>query len=256
MRISVVTIVLNREETIANSLESLRDQTHKDWEHIVQDGCSTDNTLNIIKQFDDSRREVYSEPDNGIYDALNKAIDKTSGDIIGMLHSDDKLADENVLAAVSSFFDDNPSIDGVYGDLDYVFSFHSGVVFRRWIAGEFKKEKLKYGWMPPHPTVFLRRSVFEKYGTYDPSFRISGDYDAMLRYMMNDVKFGYIKQTLVFMKVGGASNASLKQIYKKSLEDIRAIRRNHAGSLKTVFFKNFLKLSQFRFRKLLQVKKP
>ena len=250
MRISIVTVVLNRVNTISNSLESLREQTYADWEHIIQDGGSTDGTLDVIKQFTDTRMKTFSEPDKGIYDALNKGISVTTGDIIGMLHSDDKFAHNHVLEKISEFFKKNEDIDGVFGDLDYVFSFENGIVFRKWVSGQFKKSKLKYGWMPPHPTVFLRQSVFERYGMYDASFRISGDYDALLRYMKNEVKFGYLNDTLVLMKVGGASNGSINQFYTKTKEDIRALRKNEVGSLLTILIKNIRKIIQFRFKKM------
>lgn len=244
MNISIVTAVYNRSSTIADTLDSVQSQTAPNVEHVIQDGGSRDGTLEIIQASAGPGVRVESAPDNGIYHAINRGITRADGDIIGLLHSDDLFAAPDVLEAVRHAFDQD--VDGVYGDLDYVAASDPGRIIRRWRSGSYAPDKLKRGWMPPHPTLFLRREVFDAWGLYDESFRISADYDAMLRWLLKgDVRLAYIPQVLVKMRVGGASNRSIAQIIRKSKEDYQAIRRNGAGGLGTLALKNLTKLHQF-----------
>lgn len=244
-KISVVTAVFNREGTIANALRSVAEQDYPNIEHVIQDGGSKDGTLDVIAQFDAPNISLESKADGGIYDGINKGIQRTTGDIIGLMHSDDFFAAPHILSRVAKMME-NLNIDGVYGDLDYVSEDDTSNVVRKWRSGTYNRKKLKQGWMPPHPTLYLRREIFDEWGLYDTSFRIAADYDAMLRYLVKGgIRLAYLDEVMVKMRVGGESNASLKKIIKKSSEDYRAIRRNGVGGIGTLAFKNLSKVTQF-----------
>ncbi len=245
MKISVVTAVKNGAETLPAMLQSLKAQSHTNVEHVVQDGRSTDGTLAMLEAQGHKQMALRSSADAGLYDAINQGIGRASGDVIGLLHADDQLAGPDVLAKVASALD-NPSIDGVYGDLQYVSRDDPSLVIRHWKAGPYSTAHLKRGWMPPHPTLYLRREVFERAGLYDVSFRIAGDYEAMLRFLTaGRVKLGYIPHVMVQMKMGGVSNRSFAHMIRKSREDYRAIRRHGVGGVGTLVAKNLSKLPQF-----------
>lgn len=245
MRISLVTAVFNRASTIGDTLRSVQAQRHSVAEHLIQDGGSTDGTLDVIRSHWTSETSLVSRSDNGLYDAINMGISRTTGDVIGLMHSDDFFAHSVVLEKISEIFRDQ-SVAGVYGDLDYVSAENPSRVVRRWRAGYYSRSKLKRGWMPPHPTLYLRRKVFEQWGLYDTRYQISADYDAILRFLWKgNLRLAYLPEVLVKMRVGGESNRSLGQIYRKSLEDYHAIRSNGVGGLETLAMKNFTKIKQF-----------
>lgn len=245
MTISIITAVYNRQSTIADAMRSLQAQRIADLEHVIQDGGSTDGTVDLVHSLADARTRIESDRDTGIYDALNKGIARATGDVIGLLHSDDLFAHDQVLARVAEAFD-RGDIDGVYGDLEYVAKDDPSRVIRYWQSEPYRPALLKRGWMPPHPTLFLRREVFEQHGVYDTSFRIAADYDAMLRWLTKgQLRLAYIPEVLVKMRVGGESNRSLGRILKKSSEDYRALRRNGVGGVGTLAAKNLSKLPQF-----------
>lgn len=245
MKISVVTAVWNGAETLPRMLQSLAAQTHPDIEHVVQDGGSTDGTLAHLQAACTPVPDLISEPDAGIYDAINRGITRATGDVIGLLHADDRLAGPDILAQVAQALRD-PAVDGVYGDLQYMARDDPARVVRHWKAGPFTALNLRRGWMPPHPTLYLRRAVFARAGLYDTSFRISGDYDGMLRYLTRgDVTLAYLPQVMVQMQMGGVSNRSFAHMLRKSREDYRAIRRHGVGGIGTLVAKNLSKLPQF-----------
>jgi glycosyltransferase involved in cell wall biosynthesis len=245
MVISIVTAVYNRVDTIQDAMQSLQSQSYIDVEHIIQDGVSDDGTLAAIAKMADARTSVQSTLDKGIYDALNRGIARTHGDIVGVLHSDDIFAHDSVLEHVAAAFD-NTKVEGVYGDLEYVAKDDPSRVIRYWRAGHYKPEMLRRGWMPPHPTLFLRREVFERHGAYDTSFRIAADYDAMLRWFTNgNLRLAYIPDVLVRMRVGGESNRSIGRIFRKTAEDYRALRKNGVGGIGALVAKNISKIPQF-----------
>lgn len=245
MKISVITAVYNRVATVGHAVASVQAQTYPDVEHVIQDGGSTDGTLQILETLGTPSTYVKSERDTGIYDAINRGISRATGDVIGLMHSDDFFFDDSVLAKIASAFSD-PNVDGVYGDLQYVSAHNPDRVVRYWQAGEYRRHKLNSGWMPPHPTLYLRRSVFETWGTYDVNLRIAADYDAMLRYLVTGgIRLGYIPEILVNMRAGGESNRSLDRIILKSREDWTAIRRNGVGGIGTLAMKNLSKIRQF-----------
>lgn len=245
MKLSIVTAVFNRADTIADALASVQAQSYECIEHLIQDGGSTDGTLDILRKHETETTQLVSEPDSGIYDAINNGISRASGDVVGLMHSDDFFAHDRVLERIAELFEDK-NIDGVYGDLDYVSASKPGKVIRHWRAGPYSRDRLRWGWMPAHPTLYLRRDVFEKWGFYDTDFRIAADYDAMLRYLWTgQVQLADLPDVLIKMRVGGASNRSLKHILQKSREDYRALRRNGVGGAGVLLAKNTRKLHQF-----------
>lgn len=245
MKISVITAVYNRASTVAQAIDSLLSQTWKSVEHVVVDGASTDGTLDVVRARMRPGSVLISERDQGIYNALNKGLALCTGDCIGLMHSDDFYADDQVLESVADAFAD-PAVDAVYGDLDYVAQGESGRVVRHWSSGTYHRALLARGWMPPHPTLYLRRSVIERWGGFDESYQIAADYDAVLRYFAKGgIRAAYIPRVLVKMRVGGESNRSLAKILLKSREDYMAIRRNGVGGIGTLTMKNLSKITQF-----------
>lgn len=245
IKISVITAVFNRGGTIAEAMESVQRQTHPCIEHVVQDGGSTDGTLEIIARLANGATKAFAERDSGIYDAINRGILRATGNVIGLMHSDDVFAHNRVLEKVAACFAD-PRIDGVYGDLQYVAANDPTRIIRHWRSGQYHPALLRRGWMPPHPTLYLRREVFERFGLYDTSFSIAADYDAILRYLaQGQITLAYIPEVLVKMRLGGESNRSLERILRKSREDLRALRKNGVGGVGVLAAKNFGKLGQF-----------
>ncbi len=245
MKISVITAVYNNRTTIAAALDSALSQSHDEVELVVIDGGSTDGTLEVLRGYAGRIAVLVSEPDRGIYDALNKGLRLASGEVVGFLHSDDLFADGDVLGRMVRVFADD-QVDAVYGDLLYVRKDAAHQVVRTWCAGEFVPAKLGWGWMPPHPTLYVRRAVYEEIGGFDMSYRIAADYDWMLRFLARDKwRVGYIPEVLVKMRVGGASNRSLGNILRKSAEDYRALKANGVGGLSALAWKNLSKLGQF-----------
>jgi glycosyltransferase len=242
---SIITVVRNGAGTVGDALRSLYAQSFEDFEHVIQDGCSTDGTAELLEAVADPRKRMISERDGGVYDALNRATARCRGAIIGLLHSDDFFAKDDVLEKVARRFAETGA-DAVYGDLDYVSAADSECVVRHWRSGEYHPRILARGWMPPHPALFLRRSVIERHGNYDTSFKIAADYDAVLRYFgSGDLTVSYLPEVLVKMRIGGLSNRSLANILLKSREDYRALRSNSVGGIGALFYKNARKLPQF-----------
>ena len=245
LRISVVTAVRNRAATIAATMASVHAQTWDDVEHIVIDGASTDGTLECLDRCRAKIAHLVSEPDGGLYEALNKGIARASGDVIGFLHSDDEYASTFVLEKIASGFAD-PEVDAIYGDLVYVSQRNPPNVVRYWRAGSCTRAKLAWGWMPPHPTLYVRRELYERFGGFDTRYRIAADYESMLRLMWKHrVRPAYVPEVLVRMKTGGLSNRSLITMLRKSLEDFTALRQNQLGGVAALLCKNMVKLPQF-----------
>lgn len=243
MKISIITAVYNNKDSIVDAIKSVQNQTYYNIEHIIIDGGSTDGTVELIESLDYQPTVFISEPDTGIYDALNKGIIKASGDVIGFMHSDDMYDSERSVQKIADSFQN--VVDMVYGDLQYVRKDDIKSIVRYWKSGEYSTKKLRRGWMPPHPTVYLRREVYEKYGLFDTSFRIAADYDYMLRVLSDNTRvFKYIPEVLVKMRVGGESNSMLNY-QKKWCEDLRAMRKNNIGGVPTLFVKNASKVFQF-----------
>lgn len=248
IQITIVTAVFNRVHSVRAAIESVRSQTHGNVQHVVVDGASNDGTLDVLQACVGPDAVFVSEPDEGIYDALNKGLALATGDVVGVMHSDDFFSDNAVLADVADAFSD-PNVDAVYGDLDYVDAVDPSHIVRRWRAGSYLPRQLAWGWMPPHPTMFVRRSLIERWGGYDTRYRIAADYDWMLRYLGHaKIQPRYLPRVLVKMRMGGASNQSLQKIARKSWEDWLIMRRNRIGSLGGVgslVWKNVSKVGQF-----------
>ena len=247
MKLTIITATFNSAHGINKCMDSILHQDYENIEYIIIDGESKDLTLEIIseKQKTHPSIKLISESDQGIYDALNKGLSAASGDIIGFVHSDDFLESNNIIGDIVSMIK-SENLDGVYGDLQYVDKNNTQIVIRNWKSSEFNKSLLKRGWMPPHPTLYLKKEVYENHGLFDLSYKISADYDFMLR-VFNDseLKFGYLPKVITRMRVGGASNRSLKTIIRKTKEDYRAIKRNNIGNFTTLITKNTSKLKQF-----------
>ncbi|MDP3673070.1 MAG: glycosyltransferase family 2 protein [Telluria sp.] len=245
LHISVITAVFNRASTLGESLRSVQAQTWPGVEHIVIDGGSTDGSLEVLAQHRDGIAQMVSEPDKGIYDALNKGIRRATGDVVGFMHADDAYASPDALRRVAEAFE-NPAVGAVYGDLVYVNKDDASRVVRYWRAGQYHRQRLTHGWMPPHPTFYVRREHYQRLGGFDTRFRIAADYDNMLRILWaGQVQAAYIPRVLVRMRTGGTSNRSLLNIVQKSCEDYSALRQNGIGGLQGVLLKNVTKLPQF-----------
>lgn len=246
MSFSIITATFNSEKTIKSTLLSLNTQTHTNYEHIIIDGASNDNTLAVINDSALVKPRVITEKDNGIFDALNKGLDIATGDYVGFLHSDDRYADDNVLHSVFDCIQEFEP-DVIYGDLRYVSGSESKSTVRYWRAGEFSVAKLKYGWMPPHPTFFVKRELYEELGGFNTNFKISADYDSILRFMRNPQrKVVYINRVLVDMTVGGNSNR-VSNIIPKMKEDFMILQENGYQPILGLLGKNFQKIGQIRF---------
>ena len=243
-KISIVTICFNSENSISKTFHSVKNQSFNNYEYVLIDGGSIDGTLTIAKK-QDHISKIVSEPDKGIYDAFNKGIKNSTGEIIGFLNSDDSFYDENSLQHIYNAFDDN--IDCVFGDLIYTDKDEN--ITRVWKGSAFKKGAFKKGWMPAHPTFYCRRSVYEKLGLYDDSFKIAGDFELMLRFLEKyNIRSKYIPKTLVNMKVGGASNKGLKSKLDILKEEFRAFNQNDISINKLSYiFNKAKKIKEFKF---------
>lgn len=245
MKITIITAVYNREATVGQALESVAAQSYNNVEHLVVEGASSDRTLDEINKRHHAGMLVISEPDRGIYDALNKGMLAATGDAVGLMHSDDFYPHDQVLESVARTFAQSGA-QAVYGDLDYVGATDPDRVIRHWRSGSYTPRKLARGWMPPHPTLFVRREVFERFGVYDTSYSIAADYEVILRWFgKGGVTPAYLPETLVKMRVGGESNRSLERIIRKSREDYRALRSTGIGGMGALAWKNLSKLPQF-----------
>ena len=228
---------------------SVLNQSFQNIEYVIIDGNSTDQTLELVKQhqiqFPQIEFKILSEPDSGIYDALNKGVQLATGEVIGFVHSDDILAYNQIISKIANQFD-KENVDGVYGNLQYVDKNNIGKIIRYWKSTNFNASLLKKGWMPAHPTLFLKKEVYEKHGEFNLSFKISADYDFMLRILKDDsLKFTYLPNVITKMRVGGASNRSIKNIIQKTKEDYLAVRLNNIGGWYLIFLKNISKVRQF-----------
>jgi len=238
MKISIITVTKNDRNNIQSCIDSVQSQNYVELEYIIIDGASTDRTLDIIKQNNRKISNWISEEDSGIYDAMNKGINMASGDIVGFLNSDDMYADTNILKLVAEAFQ-NSDIDSCYGDLVYVSKDDTNKIIRNWKSCELDYKLFKNGWHPPHPTFFVKKSVYEKYGTFDTKYKIGADYALMLKFLVkHKIRVKYIPEVLVKMRVGGSSNKNLFNILKANLECYRAWREYDLTRI-LCFTKNF-----------------
>jgi glycosyltransferase involved in cell wall biosynthesis len=237
MKISVITATYNSAATVRDTLACIARQTHPDIEHIIVDALSKDNTLDIVKEFPHVAKTI-SEKDKGLYDAMNKGVQLATGEVIGILNSDDFYTSEQVLSKVAEAFADD-SVEAVYGDLQYVKQDDISKVTRTWKAGRYKKKYFHYGWMPPHPTFFVRSNLYRRAGLFNTALRSAADYELMLRMLVKyEANARYIPEVLVKMRDGGLSNASLANRLRANREDREAWKLN---GLKPYFFTRWLK---------------
>ena len=235
MKVSIITVTYNSADTMQSCIDSVANQSYKNIEHIVIDGNSKDNTLEIIQNNNSVSRYI-SEPDNGLYDAMNKGLKLASGDVIGILNSDDIYENKDVISDVIKALG---RYEALYTDLCYVDPHDTNIVGRYWKSGEYNRNSFKYGWMPPHPTLFLKREVYEKYGDFNLELKSAADYELMLRFLYKEgVEPVYLPKITIKMREGGVSNQSLKHRIKANKEDQKAWKIN---GLKMPFFLPILK---------------
>ncbi len=237
MKISIITATYNSAATVGDTLDCVRQQQYPDIEHIIVDGRSSDRTLEIVSGYRHVAK-IISEKDKGIYDAMNKGIGMATGDVVGILNSDDTYTDGQVLSDVAKAFED-PKVMTVYADLQYVHPDQPDKVIRTWKTGPFSKKNFYYGWMPPHPTFFVRKSVYDRAGIFDLSLRSAADYELMLRVLLkHGLSACYIPRVIVKMRAGGMSNASLWNRLRANKEDRLAWKLN---GLEPYFFTLYIK---------------
>ena len=243
MKVSIITISFNTENTIEKTLQSVAYQSYKNIEHIIVDGGSKDNTLEICNSFSHISK-IISEPDNGVYDAFNKGLELATGDVVGFLNADDIFYNENSVQEIANIFLNNET-DIVYGNLDYVN--REGKVIRNWTSRPYEKGLIKKAWMPAHPTFYCKKEVYDRLGIYNDSFKIGGDFELCLRFLeVNKVPSFYLNKKLVKMLIGGISNSGLKSKWTIYKEELRAFKINKVYVNPVTFFLFKLKkLKQF-----------
>ncbi|KAB2870183.1 MAG: glycosyltransferase, partial [Bacteroidales bacterium] len=209
MRVSIITVVYNNSSTIKSAIESVLSQTYKDIEYIVVDGASTDGTVDIIKEYGDRIDKFVSEPDKGIYNAMNKGIKLSTGDIVGILNSDDFFTNNSIIQNIVDSFDND--IDAIYGDIQFVDPNNLNKIVRYYSSERFKRSSFKYGFMPAHPSFYVRRKFYEELGLYKEDYKIGADYELLVRFLYcNNLKTKYLKFPFVCMRTGGVSNQNFK----------------------------------------------
>lgn len=225
-KITIITVVWNNAKTIRDAIDSVLGQTYENIEYIVVDGASTDGTVEIVQSFGNKITKFISEKDKGLYDAMNKGIKMATGDIVGILNSDDFYKSNDVLETVVNEFM-SKGIDCLYGDLEYVDANDTDRIVRYWQSKQFKEGLFQKGWHPAHPTFFIKREFYDKYGFFNLDFKISADYEIMLRFLERyKLKSSYVHNTFVKMRVGGESNRSLSNILKANFESYKAWKVN------------------------------
>ena len=250
MRISVITVAFNSSQTIGDTLDSVASQTYSELEHLVIDGASKDATLDVIRGRAHERMRCFSEPDRGIYDAMNKGLKTASGEVIGFLNSDDMFADREVLTSIAGVFED-PQVDVCFGDLVYV-SHDNQRIVRYWKSRAFMPGDFAHGWCPAHPTFYVRRSAIDRLGGFDLLFKLAADADFMMRYLETaKLVSKYIPRVLVRMRVGGITNKNLMNVIRQNRDIFASLRKNgiQFSIISFLFFKVASRLGQYWRRK-------
>lgn len=245
MKVSIITVCYNSAATIEDTIKSVLSQTYQDVEYIIVDGASKDRTLEIIKKYEGKIAKIISEPDKGIYDAMNKGIHFATSEIIGIINSDDLYASPEVIKKVAGAFVQK-DVDAVYGDLIYVDRNDTAKVVRSWPAGEFKQTKIRGGWIPPHPSLFVKRTVYDRCGRFNPELKIAADYEFMLRCITKGIRFSYVPEVFVKMREGGFSGRSLKQ-RMRGWQELRHAWRVNGRAIPPLFIlrRLFSKITQY-----------
>ena len=229
MKISIITATYNSAATVRDTLESILMQTHQDWELIIEDGLSRDDTLSIVKEYEpqcQGRMRIFSEKDEGLYDAMNRGIARATGDVVGILNSDDFYHDEHVLEDINRAMDGQP-VDCIYGDLKFVQANNTNKVVRIWKGSQHESGAFLYGWHPAHPTFYARRKYFDKLGAFNTKYAVSADFELMLRFIeVAGLRSRYINRYFVKMRMGGESTGSLRNIIRGNRSILCALRDN------------------------------
>lgn len=246
MKISIITVCYNSAETIAATLRSVREQTYPDIEHIVIDGGSGDATLKVLASEGKHVTKVISEPDHGIYDAMNKGLAVITGEVVGFLNSDDVLSHPAVIAKIMSVMFD-PTVDACHGDLVYVAQHDTDKLVRYWRSCPYRPGLFERGWVPAHPSFYARAALYQKHGGFDLTFQLAADFDMLLRLLeIYKISSVYVPEVLVKMRLGGVTNGTLRNVIKQNVEIWRAFRKYGLRvGLKPFVFKLMLRLSQF-----------
>jgi glycosyltransferase involved in cell wall biosynthesis len=251
MRVSIITVCYNSVDTILDALRSVSEQTYQDIEHIVVDGGSSDGTMDIVRKFSNPELRFISEPDLGIYDAMNKGIALATGDVIGILNSDDFFESENVLGHVVDTFQTHSSAQIVFGDVVFVSPANADQIRRFYSSRRFKPWKLRFGWMPPHPATFVRRSVYDKFGQYELDYQISADYEKFVKWLLVEkLSYARIDRVLVRMRQGGVSTSGIKSNIVLNREIVKACRSNG------IYTNELFLLAKIPFKLLELVRRP
>lgn len=227
MKISIITVVYNNEKTIKDAMQSVLGQTYKNIEYVIIDGKSNDNTVNLINGYKEKLGYFISENDNGLYDAMNKGINASTGDVIGILNSDDLYQDSAVIADVMEQFNNDPHLDILYGDLVYVKSDDTNKVVRNWKSKTYYKRFFENANVPPHPSLFVRSKVYKEVGVFDLNYKLAADYELMLRlFKKHNFKSKYFNRLIIKMRLGGATNQSFTNIINQNKEILKAWKKN------------------------------
>lgn len=251
MKISIITVAYNSSATIRDTIESVLRQTHPEIEYIIVDGASKDGTMNIVEEYRDRIAKIVSEPDKGLYDAMNKGIAMATGDVIGILNSDDFFETDRALSSVAHSFESNPQAQLAFGDIVFVDAGDISTVTRYYGAANFRPWKLRFGWMPPHPGTYVRREAYEQVGEYSTKYRISADYEMFIRLLLvKKMPWARIDEVLVRMRAGGVSTSGFRSSIRLNAEIVDACRRNG------VYTNMAMVLSKMPFKLLEYVRRP
>ncbi len=250
MKVSVITVVLNAVDTIEDTIQSVTDQDHPDIEHIVIDGGSTDGTLEVLDRYRDKLSAIISEPDEGIYDAMNKGIDLATGAVVGTLNSDDWYENNSVISRLVAAFENDVDLDAIYGDIVFVAKDKPHGLVRYWESQPYKEGLFEKGWMPAHPSFFVKRDCYSRYGKFDLDLKIQSDFDLTMRFMVvNRIKTLYLPGVMVKMRMGGVTNNRISNVIKGNLEAYSACKKNGLSVTPLFMVKKVLsRIPQF-FRK-------
>lgn len=226
MKVSIITVCFNAASSIEQTIQSVASQDYPDIEHIVIDGGSTDGTLEILERYKDHFSYMVSEPDRGIYDAMNKGIAQATGDIIALLNADDAYADGSVISRVVATMEQS-ELDACFGDAVFFRAEEPTRIIRHYHSARFSPKRIPYGWMPAHPTLFLRKKIYERFGSFKPEYKIAGDFEFIARiFGKNNLKYRHLPEVLVRMQAGGVSTCGLKSTLRINREVVKACRDN------------------------------
>jgi glycosyltransferase len=253
MQVSLITCTYNSEKTIKDCCLSILSQSYENIEHIVLDKQSQDLTLDILFKYKIKNQKIIQQKNSGIYAAINEGIKAAKGDVVGLLHSDDELIERNVIKKISKIFIEK-KVDIIFSNLFYTKKYDKNKILRRWYSNlengiqsnQSMIKKIQNGWMPPHTTLFIKKNLIEKIGYYNENFKISSDYDFIIRlFKIEDLKIFFLDEFTIKMRSGGISNSSFKNILIKMKEDYNIMRNHKLSPLRTIIFKNFSKIKQF-----------